>query len=98
MDNENKPKTIEELFVSEYYKLKAQNDNLNFDIKYLSGKCDGLSDNFDNAMKAFKALGITLNGNGTISIRNSFVYKTDDGYDELRKIIEQLADDEDDGE
>lgn len=97
MNNEEEPKTIEELFVSEYYKLKAQNEQASFDSKYWERNYNDLLDKQDKFKKAFKVLNITID-DSLIEVNRDLIRSDDNGYDELKDIIEQLAIDEDDGE
>lgn len=76
MNDENKTKTVEEKFFAEYHELQE-----------ISGNKDEWLKTF---LRAFKALDVTVSHNGSIHVLNSICFKGEDGYAELKKIVDLL--------
>lgn len=94
MENEIKPRTAEEAIVAEYYEVKKENKHLKAELEGLESLYNKLLEEIRDYRKAFKALNIIIDDYSTIEVSRDLVRSDDEGYNELKSIIEQLADDE----
>ena len=94
------PTTLTGLFIAEYYALKEENKGLKKEIEDLKEdaqkEIEGWKEDVNrmNArymvyLKALKALRITEDKNGYISINNFCIGKYDDGYADLKDYLDK---------
>lgn len=94
MENEIKPRTAEEAIVAEYYEVKKESKHWKAELEGLESLYNKLLEEVNDYEKAFKALGIIMDEYNTIEVSRDVIRSDDEGYNELKSIIEQLADDE----